>query len=102
MSLESTSSSESKPDSDSGFAGLGGLAIVAAVLWFLNPGPAKHGKALGMEGFTGFAVGALALVAGADIKYNNYLLFSTVSVTDNSGKSKTVSFGALGLVKALD
>ena len=99
---EATKKPDAKKDDSSG----GGWPVaigLAAILWFTNPSGPKHGKALGVDGIGANAVvGLMSLIAGAEIKYNNYYLFSTVSVNRSDGTSKTASFGILGFVKTFE
>ncbi len=92
---------KSKSDKASGF-GFIGVLLLLGVLWLTNPDQAKHRKELGLEGFAGAAVALLAWAADGEIKYNNYLVFSTMSAKASDGTSKTVSFGVLGFVKILE
>ncbi len=94
-----------KPDekkSDDSSGGWIVAVVLAVILWFTNPSSTKHAKSLGMEGFTGAYVGFVVWMAGAEIKYNNYYLFSTVSAKRSDGTSKTASFGILGFVKTFE
>lgn len=96
------SESAKKPDEKKDDSSGGGWIVavgLAAILWFTNPSGPTHGKALGVEGFTGAYVGLITWVVGAEIQYNNYYLFSTVSVKRSDGTSKTASLGILGFVK---
>jgi len=98
---QQTESAKSNGVKSSGF-GFVGFLLFLGLLWLTNPDQAKHRKELELDGFAGVAVELLAWAADGEIKYNNYLIFSTMSAKASNGTSKTVSIGVLGFIKKLE
>lgn len=76
--------------------------VLGVVLYFTNPSSLDHRRKCGLEGFTGGVVNVLAAISGGEIKYNNYILFSTLSGVSPDGESTTLSIGVLGFVKVFE